>query len=1173
LFCFLRSKAFLFHPLRGKTLLFRLLGCETFLFCFLRSNAFLFRLLGGKTFLFRPLRRKAFLFRLLGCETLLFCFLRSDTFLFCLFGSKAFLLGLLRGDAFLFCLLRGKAFLLGLLGRCARFRGMPWPTQRRSFRPAIAQGFQTLGQGCGIGHVRHRRVELCHHMLGHGNRIAQRIAAFAVQRRIGAAHATDPDLQRRQHRRQRFDADHRDGAVQRVHRAHQFVIDAGVERRVTRQVTAHAVEMLADFGTQNVQQDRIDDRKAGHGRGEDRFERRSHDHIGRMLRFRQWHPAAHLAHDLVVALREILHPRGLPGGQLFGGLHDRVERRIDRHTGALQAGMQLRQRCDRGIDQRQHVRVGFDGLVEHAVEHVLDFPAEFTQRRGAHQPPGTLECVEGTPHVLQRVQIFRIRLPRRQVDVDVGDFLADFLDEYLADFLVDARGILERRIHRRAFAGDRFQDFFFDVDPLARTHAGNREGLGGGCGLHERNGCHDFDRCRCFRFHGLRRHHLRRLRRGRRLGDFNRLRRFATRRYRPIMQQLQAVLGAIQNAAVAGVHVMAELEVVLDAGHDIGELVHLVDRGNLAVGDQFVADVAIDAFHQAGRTFEVEDAQRAADFRQQARHFSQLLVRPRRLDECGDVFLDLAKVGASLVHQRAHDLARFAARQGVVRLGIRSEMLDVFVQRCIDVQQRAGNVEDGFRLGFALPVDHLDDGLPLLCDHPGRRFQPQHAERVADPVQHFNLWRELLRIAVFPAQEDVEAFLDAQKIFTDGLGNGIQQRTVAPGHRRARAIELRFGRNHPVQREALRNGFASARARRGLRDVIQERAGELARVLVVTHFLALVLHVADGAVEVAELLPQAGEMMIEPTLLQGFQHAARDPPQPSRGLGVTHGAQLVHAVAHLRKVRLLALRPGQQLHLETCADLGDALAQVGERIRRARAGRIGRQWVVEIGMEQHALIGGLLAIRVAQFIEQRQQDDRDVLVAAFDQVEIIGQLHETTHQGTHGLVAVGHFAVEHRLCEVLHFLVELGGAVQLDDAQRAEHLVQQADATLHRAHVRRVFGEGFKRLARLRQQFIDLRLDPAKGREVDVFFKSHRRFPVSTTRPPCHVTCGRVDSHSGGTGCRGYHVVARDHEPSRRQAGSLKSATDRRSSCASCARLPIDSAVWLAPTEVCAVIC
>ena len=38
------------------------------------------------------------------------------------------------------------------------------------------------------------------------------------------------------------------------------------------------------------------------------------------------------------------------------------------------------------------------------------------------------------------------------------------------------------------------------------------------------------------------------------------------------------------------------------------------------------------------------------------------------------------------------------------------------------------------------------------------------------------------------------------------------------------------------------------------------------------------------------------------------------------------------------------------------------------------------------------------------------------------------------------------------------------------------------------------------------------------------------------------------------------------------QPGNLKSATERRRSAANCARLPIDSAVWLAPCEVCEVI-
>src|SRR5690606_33414063 len=65
--------------------------------------------------------------------------------------------------------------------------------------------------------------------------------------------------------------------------------------------------------------------------------------------------------------------------------------------------------------------------------------------------------------------------------------------------------------------------------------------------------------------------------------------------------------------------------------------------------------------------------------------------------------------------------------------------------------------------------------------------------------------------------------------------------------------------------------------------------------------------------------------------------------------------------------------------------------------------------------------------------------------------------------------------------------------------------------------------------------------------------------------------------HRGRGRCRRTHRFEADeyrscYRSSRAQAGSLKSATERRRSAASWARLPIDSAVWLAPCEVCAVI-
>src|SRR4249919_468046 len=64
--------------------------------------------------------------------------------------------------------------------------------------------------------------------------------------------------------------------------------------------------------------------------------------------------------------------------------------------------------------------------------------------------------------------------------------------------------------------------------------------------------------------------------------------------------------------------------------------------------------------------------------------------------------------------------------------------------------------------------------------------------------------------------------------------------------------------------------------------------------------------------------------------------------------------------------------------------------------------------------------------------------------------------------------------------------------------------------------------------------------------------------------------CGGYGLPNGNRTRCGGDVHPDDDLPA--QAGSLKSATERRRSAASCARLPIDSAVWLAPCEVCAVI-
>ena len=670
---------------------FGLLGREPLLLC----------TFGGKTLLLGPFGGLSLGFGLLG----------GDPLLLGAFEGKALLLGTFRREALLFRLFGGHAF--GLLARGEhlgivfggqggsrgqtdgrdtvvgiflgppgrdrfgnillrlRFRRRALRAERRGFGPAIAQRGQTFGQRGGIRHVRHGCVELRHHVVGHRHGVAYRVATFAVQRRVRAAHAADPDFQRREHLRQRFDAHHRDRAMQGVHRAYQFVVHTDVMVCIAGEVVAHALQMLADLGTQDVQQDRVHHRQARDRRGDEALGNGDWDFGGHgRCVFGQGHPAAHLAHALAIAIGQVGESRRFARGELVGDLHDRVQRRIEVDGLALQTRMQPRQGRHGRVHHVLHVGVRLDGAIEHAVQHVLDLPAELAQRHGADQPPRTFQGVERTTHILERVEIVGIGFPGRQVDVDVGDFLAHLFDENFADFLVDACGILERRIDLRTRALDRFQHFLIGFDPLAGADAGHRwfdglqrrdrdvdrerhalaDGFVAGDGRHrgqDIRGLHGFGNG--FAGNGF--------------AENWRDGRCAALRNRPVMQALQTVLGGIEDAIVARAGVAPDLEVVLDTGHGIGQRVHFVDRRYLAVGDQFVADVAVDAVDQFGRAFQIQDAQRTADLGHQLRHVDELLVRPRGFDECGQGILDADKVGAGFAHQRAHDLAPFAEGQ------------------------------------------------------------------------------------------------------------------------------------------------------------------------------------------------------------------------------------------------------------------------------------------------------------------------------------------------------------------------------------------------------------------------------------------------------------------------------------------------------------------------------
>ena len=200
----------------------------------------------------------------------------------------------------------------------------------------------------------------------------------------------------------------------------------------------------------------------------------------------------------------------------------------------------------------------------------------------------------------------------------------------------------------------------------------------------------------------------------------------------------------------------------------------------------------------------------------------------------------------------------------------------------------------------------------------------------------------------------------------------------------------------------------------------------------------------------------------------------------------------------------------------------------------------------------------LRTARRPQFVDQRQQHDRDVAMPALQAFQIVGQLHHAAHEHSQRLFPIAGVAAEQGDRHLLHFRSHHHRCSQLEHPQGTEDLMQAGDARIHRRSVIRRTGEAFKIDPRLAQGLVDLGLHPAERGLVDGVPQCRR-----------HVLAP-VGPRSAGLAWRKMLIPISLRV--RRQAGSLKSATERRRSDASCARLPTDSAVWLAPCEVCAVM-
>ena len=335
----------------------------------------------------------------------------------------------------------------------------------------------------------------------------------------------------------------------------------------------------------------------------------------------------------------------------------------------------------------------------------------------------------------------------------------------------------------------------------------------------------------------------------------------------------------------------------------------------------------------------------------------------------------------------------------------------------------------------------------------------------------------------------VQRVLDPQQVVLDRDRDRLEQGAVVATQATARVRKFGLGRLAAAEPEHLADFADAASVAALVGDEIQQLLGQLDRRVLPERGVATIGEALDFPLHLGQcLLERIAHRKGIAT--QRIERAGSHPEQAARGFGRGDRDQLLADVGQVADGAgaVVVLEPAQQCALVQAPQRLGATGQLTELERRGRAaGRFGKG-TRQVGREQHALVERLLAARGAQLVEQGQQHDRDVAVAALQALEVIGKLHDALHEHRIGVITLGHLAVDQCAAELLHFLGDQGGAVQLHHAQGALDLVQQVRAGAQLRWALAFLDIALQGIARLLQRLVELWLDPGEGGEIDAFF-------------------------------------------------------------------------------------
>ena len=87
----------------------------------------------------------------------------------------------------------------------------------------------------------------------------------------------------------------------------------------------------------------------------------------------------------------------------------------------------------------------------------------------------------------------------------------------------------------------------------------------------------------------------------------------------------------------------------------------------------------------------------------------------------------------------------------------------------------------------------------LFGDHATRYAEAEHAERVADAIEHVGLRGEVGGIVALRTQEDIQRFLDAHQVVLDRGRHRIEQGAVVPRDRALRVFDFAIARQQRIE--------------------------------------------------------------------------------------------------------------------------------------------------------------------------------------------------------------------------------------------------------------------------------------------------------------------------------------------------------------------------------------